>query len=124
MLTGTRRARLARERGQARGQPASVAWRESAPVVVEVRIHVALHAGAHVGEPPDVRQVAAGLDRKQEAGRRLLDPVCDRAASDQAVEGAVHLDGAKALGVALQPATRRYPWRVQLAAPVAVVPAR
>jgi len=71
----------------------------------------------------DVGHVAARLYREDETGRRRLDPVLDRRALLQPVEGRVDLDRVEDLGVALQPAPLRQALGVEAAAPVAVAPA-
>ena len=70
-----------------------------------------------VGEPLDVGQVAARLDREQEAARGLLDPGRDRLRLRGAVEGRVDLDRVEQLRVAGEPAPRGQPLRVDDAAP-------
>jgi hypothetical protein len=58
---------------------------------------------AEVGEPPQVREVAARLDREREARRRLLDPARDGLAPREPVEGRVDLDRVEERRVVLQP---------------------
>ena len=68
---------------------------------------VALDAAGEIRQPPDVRQVAAGLDGEHEPRRRLLDPPRDRCLQREPVEGVVDLDGVELLRVVLQPEPRR-----------------
>ena len=77
-----------------------------------------------VGEPFDMRQIAAGLHGEDEARRSLGDPVLHGGARDQPVEGGVDLDRVKARRVVLEPAPGGQSVRIQLAAPGAVVPSR
>src|SRR5512133_228818 len=81
-------------------------------------------AAFEVRQPPDVRQVAARLDREHEAGRRVSDPALDRRDVGEPVEGRVELDGVEELCVVLEPALRGESFRVDALAPVGVVPAR
>src|SRR5882757_3726531 len=63
----------------------------------------ALDSLAEVGETPDVREVAARLDREYEALGRLPHPSGHGVALGQAVEGGVNLDGVEVLRVELEP---------------------
>src|SRR5262249_15901814 len=83
----------------------------------------ALEPRAELPQPLDVRQVARRLHGEEEAGRALLDPVGDRRAARQPVEGRVHLDGVEALRVEAGPLPLGQPGRVEnRVPPVGVVP--
>src|SRR5579859_7188882 len=106
-----------RQLPQDRAQPPGVDQRLDA--LVEARDPL-----AEVLQPPDVSQISARLDRKQEPRRSLCDPVGDAVPARQPVEGRVDLDRVKFPCVALEPASPRLPLGVQASAPVIVVPAR
>ena len=78
----------------------------------------------HVGEPLHVGQIAARLDREQEALGGLGRPPLDGGQRWQPVEGVVHFDGVERLRVMLEPAPRWQPLGVEALAPVTVVPTR
>src|SRR5438874_3032491 len=79
------------------------------------------HARTEVAQAPDVRDVAAHLDREDEPGRACAHPVGDHVALRQPVEGRVHLDGVEMAGVVVQPFPRRTARRVEDAVPPMVV---
>src|SRR3954452_9558978 len=83
-----------------------------------------LHALLHVGQPPDVGEVAAGFDGEQEVRGRALHPRGHRLALGQPVEGVVELDGVEDRRVVLQPPALRTALRVEVVLPGAVDPAR
>src|SRR5436190_9617230 len=87
------------------------------------RLVEAPEAVAHVAQPTDVGQVAAGFDGEQEALRGRLDPPPHRLRRGQAVEGRVDLDRVEPLGVAGQPAWLAEALGVELPPPGVVVPA-
>ena len=115
-------ARLAELEGVAAGGSASSAACEPLVVALEVRrqlpedgpqlrrprerLDPLVEAGEpafEVGEPLEVRDVAAHLDREAEVLGRLLDPARDRVAPGQAVEGVVDLDRVEERRVVLEP---------------------
>src|SRR5690242_13154839 len=84
----------------------------------------ALEPGPHVPQTLDMCEIARRLDREEEVAGCPFDPVRDRVAARQPVEGRVHLHRVEALRVELEPARCGQPWRVEDAvAPVRVVPA-
>jgi hypothetical protein len=78
----------------------------------------------HVEEAFHVREIAARLDREEEAGRALTHPGGDRLPARKAVESRVHLDGVEELRVVPQPFACRQSLGIDALAPVRVVPTR
>ena len=71
-----------------------------------------------------VRQVAAGLDGKQETRRNPAGPVRERLRRGQPIERTVHLDAVEHLRVRLEPEASRHVRVVEPRSPVRVVPTR
>src|SRR5205823_4753664 len=83
------------------------------------------HPRPELAQPLVVCEIARRLDCEKEVVGRLFDPVRDRVAPREPVEGRVHLHRVEALGVELEPARRRQSrWIEDAVAPVRVVPAR
>jgi len=76
-----------------------------------------------ITQPPDVGEVAAGLDGHDEALGRPGPPAGKGFPAWQSVEGAVVLDRGVLAGVVLQPAALRQAGSVEHTPPVAVLPA-
>ena len=69
-----------------------------------------------------VRQEAAGLHGEEESARRPRGPGGERRFVGQAIEAVVDLDGVEDRGVVVEPALLRQVIRVEVAAPVLVLP--
>src|SRR6266550_7035683 len=76
------------------------------------------------GEPLDVGDIAAALDRKEEAGWGLIAPGLKTLARRLPVEGVVELDGVEVLRIEGEVLSRRQLLRIEAPAPVRVGPAR
>ena len=77
-----------------------------------------------IGEPLQVGEIAARLDRHDEPVGRLCLPARERLARRQAIERRVRLDGVEVREIEGEPLRGREPGRVEPAAPALVVPAR
>src|SRR6187551_2821846 len=84
----------------------------------------ALEAGAEVGQPLHMGQIAARLDGEHEARRSLLHPAGYGRMGWEPVERGVHFDRVEQRGVVLEPAAGGKPLWIDALAPVRVVPAR
>ena len=82
------------------------------------------HRLGRLAQPPDVGEVAAGLDREHEPGRGLRRPTPRSRPVGQAVERAVHLDRGELAARSARASAAGQPGRVERAAPVRVLPAR
>ena len=110
-VTFPRRRQLQQDRPQRGPQPGR-------------RAHQPAHRLGRFLQPPDVRQVPAGLDRHHEPGRGPLRPRRERLPRRQPVERVVVLHGGELFRVELQPPPLRNARRVQHPPPVPVLPSR
>src|SRR6266550_6361959 len=76
------------------------------------------------GEPLDVGDIAAALDRKEEAGWGLLSPGLKPLTRRLAVERVVELDGVEVLCVEREVFSCRHLLRIEALSPVRIRPAR
>src|SRR5439155_25075064 len=76
------------------------------------------------GEPLDVGDIAAALDRKEEAGWGLLSPGLKPLTRRLAVERVVELDGVEVLGIEREVFSCRHLLRIEALSPMWVRPAR
>src|SRR5436309_13205906 len=91
---------------------------------MEDRCHHPLERLSTVLQLLRLRQIAVGLDRVAEAGRRLLAPFVERVAARQPIEAVVDLDSVELGGIEFEPALLWQAFRVEDAPPVLVHPAR
>ena len=70
----------------------------------------------------DVSQIAAGFDRIEEIGRRLLAPGGERFLLRQMVKGVVDLDGVEELEIVIEPVLHRQFRRIENIPPVLIHP--
>src|SRR3990172_2175439 len=79
------------------------------PAEMACRVALLEQRCARKGEPPDVGEIPACLDREPEAGRGGVAPVREGRGFERMVEGGVHLDRVEVPGVVLEPLRARHP---------------